>query len=49
MPGTYVPGIFVREAGKGRVVYFPWDIDRVYWEVMVDDHGRLLRNACTTS
>ena len=31
--------------GKGRVVYFPWDIDRVYWEVMVDDHGRLLRNA----
>jgi hypothetical protein len=42
---TDVPGIFVREAGKGRVVYFPWDIDRVYWEVMVDDHGRLLRNA----
>ena len=33
------------EFGKGRVVYFPWDIDRVYWEVMVDDHGRLLRNA----
>ena len=27
------------------MVYFPWDIDRVYWEVMVDDHGRLLRNA----
>jgi len=26
-------------------VYFPWDIDRVYWDVMVDDHGRLLRNA----
>ena len=26
--------------GRGRVVYFPWDIDRVYWEVMVDDHGR---------
>jgi len=39
------PGIFLRTFGKGRVVYFPWDIDRVYWEVMVDDHGRLLRNA----
>ena len=39
------PGIFLRQFGKGRVVYFPWDIDRVYWEVMVDDHGRLLRNA----
>ena len=39
------PGVFLRRFGKGRVVYFPWDIDRVYWEVMVDDHGRLLRNA----
>ena len=42
---TDIPGIYFREVGKGRVVYFPWDIDRVYWEVMVDDHGRLLRNA----
>ena len=42
---TDQPGIFLRRFGKGRVVYFPWDIDRVYWEVMVDDHGRLLRNA----
>jgi hypothetical protein len=33
------------EFGKGRVVYFPWDIDRVYWEVMAHDHGLLLRNA----
>lgn len=42
---TDIPGVFLRQFGKGRVVYFPWDIDRVYWEVMVDDHGRLLRNA----
>ena len=27
------------------MVYFPWDIDRVFWEVMSPDHGRLLRNA----
>jgi hypothetical protein len=26
---TDKPGIFLRRFGKGRVVYFPWDIDRV--------------------
>jgi hypothetical protein len=29
----------------GRVVYFPWDIDRTFWEVLSVDHGKLLRNA----
>jgi Hypothetical glycosyl hydrolase 6/Beta-galactosidase trimerisation domain/TAT (twin-arginine translocation) pathway signal sequence len=29
----------------GRVVYFPWDIDRTFWEVLSTDHGKLLRNA----
>lgn len=42
---TDIPGVFVREVGQGRVVYFPWDIDRTYWEVMCVDHGKLLRNA----
>ena len=30
---------------RGRVVYFPWDIDRTFWEVLCVDHFKLLRNA----
>jgi hypothetical protein len=42
---TEIPGVFLRQLRRGRVVYFPWDIDRCYWEVMCVDHGRLLSNA----
>jgi hypothetical protein len=45
VPKTDIPEVYVREAGQGRVVYFPWDIDRVFWEVLAVDHGKLLRNA----
>jgi hypothetical protein len=37
--------IYLRDLGRSRVVYIPWDIDRTFWEVMCVDHGRLLRNA----
>lgn len=42
---THAPGVFLREQGNSRIVYFPWDLDRTFWEVMSVDHGRLLRNA----
>jgi hypothetical protein len=42
---TGQPEAYVRETGGGRAVYFPWDIDRTFWEVLSVDHGKLLRNA----
>jgi hypothetical protein len=44
-PRTDIPGVFAHESGKGRVVYFPWDIDRTFWEILAAEHGLLLRNA----
>jgi hypothetical protein len=45
VPKTDVPQVYLRESGGGRVVYFPWDIDRTFWEVLSVDHFKLLRNA----
>lgn len=52
---TDIAQVFLRESGgadavpnpqsQGRVVYFPWDIDRTFWEVLAVDHFKLLRNA----
>ena len=44
-PRTDVAQVFLREVGAGRVAYFPWDIDRTFWEILDVDHGKLLRNA----
>jgi hypothetical protein len=45
-PRTNIPQVFLREGpGAGRVAYFPWDIDRTYWEILAVDHGKLLQNA----
>src|SRR5262249_39062997 len=44
-PKTDVPQVFLREVGAARVAYFPWDVDRVFWEVLAPDHFKLLRNA----
>jgi len=43
-PNTDIRGVYLRQLGKSRVSYIPWDIDRTFWEIMNMDHGRLLRN-----
>jgi len=42
---TDQPQVYLRDLGQSRIVYFPWDIDRVFWEVLCVEHGRLLRIA----
>jgi len=42
---TDVAQVFLRKNAGGRVIYFPWDIDRTFWEVLCIDHFKLLRNA----
>jgi len=36
--------LYLRQAGSARVAYFPWDIERTFWQYMSPDHGRLLAN-----
>ncbi|HEU4938757.1 MAG TPA: alpha-amylase family protein [Vicinamibacterales bacterium] len=36
--------LYLRDLGRSRVAYIPWDIDRSLWDVMCVDHLRLLRN-----
>jgi hypothetical protein len=47
IPHTDIPEVILRDVGRSRTVYFPWDVDRVFWEILAVDHGRLLRNAVT--
>ena len=42
---TSEPEVYLRKIGSGRVVYFPWDLDRLVWDVMSLDHMLLLQNA----
>ncbi len=44
-PVTNIREVYLREKGASRIVYFPWDIDRIFWEILSADHGKLIRNA----
>jgi hypothetical protein len=41
---TDIRGLYLRESGNSRIVYFPGDIDRAFWQVLCTDHGKLLGN-----
>ena len=44
-PAT-APAAIVRELkGGGRLVYFPWNLGEVFWEVLSLDHSTLIGNA----
>jgi len=45
VPRTDIPGVYARQEGASRVVYFPFDLDRTFWDVLSPDHGLLLSNA----
>jgi hypothetical protein len=44
IPDTDIRELYLREKGKSRVAYFPWDIDRSFWQYMTLDHSKLLNN-----
>ena len=44
-PRGAVPQVVLREIGQSRTVYFPMDLDRTFWEMLLEDHGRLIGNA----
>jgi hypothetical protein len=53
IPGVFLRELEVADAGKptssnpksaARVAYYPWDIDRTFWEILCVDHFKLLRN-----
>jgi hypothetical protein len=44
VPETDIRELYMREVGKGRIAYFPGDIDRSFWQIMSADHGKLLGN-----
>jgi hypothetical protein len=44
VPDTNIRELYLRETGKGRIAYFPGDIDRSFWQIMCTDHGKLLSN-----
>lgn len=44
VPRTATRELYLRERGRSRIAYFPWDIGRTFWEVLSVDHLRLLGN-----
>ncbi|MFD1910744.1 family 10 glycosylhydrolase [Halodurantibacterium flavum] len=39
------PAVVTRETAAGRSVHIPWNIGATFWEVLAQDHQRLIENA----
>ncbi len=40
------PALFLRQSGHGgRVVYTPWNLGEIFWDVLYWDHGKLITRA----
>ena len=46
---TNTAAVYLREIGSSRIVYFPWDIERTFWDALCVDHRTLLANAIAWS
>lgn len=44
VPRTNISCLYLRRQGSGRVAYFPFDVDRTFWEVLCADHLNMMRN-----
>ena len=44
IPDTDTRELYLREIGKSRIAYVPWDIDKSYWQYLALDHSKLLNN-----
>jgi hypothetical protein len=44
IPDTDIREVYLKESGKGRIAYIPWDVDSSFWKFMSLDHSKLLNN-----
>jgi hypothetical protein len=41
---TGIAELYLRSYGAGRAAFFPWDIDTIFWDLLIEDHLRLFIN-----
>jgi hypothetical protein len=39
---THIPGLVLRDHGKGRIAYIPWDVGGLYYRHSSQGHGGLM-------
>jgi hypothetical protein len=44
VPESNIREVYLRDLGRSRITYIPWDVDRTFWRILNFDHSRLLSN-----